>query len=53
MLHTLLNYVFAFGLAGILAGVCDVPIEDALLVGSVVGIFYTLSDISSHLRKSR
>jgi len=47
------NYIFAFGISLLLLIFCDVTVTEALLVGSVVGIFYTLSDISLHLRKSK
>ena len=53
MFSNLVNYALASGMAGILVAFCDVPIEDALIAGCLLGIFYTLADISSHLRKSK
>jgi len=50
---TVLNYVLAFGMSLALVVYCDVPVAEALLVGCVLGIFYTLSDISLYLRRPK
>ena len=51
MISSILNIVLALGLSLALLHYCDVPVESAMLVGVMLGIFYTLMDISSHLHK--
>lgn len=48
IINTVIGTLIAIGLYHY----CDVPIEQALAVGSVAIIAYTLSDISRHLRKA-
>lgn len=53
MFDNLVNCVIGGLVAAGLYFYCDVPVEEALRIGFMATITYTLSDISRHLRSKK